>query len=171
MREAQLRSYPSLAGMPNNANNCEWECEGAYSKVLVNGVDTCVPGQGVQLTALKELESAAVRSGDVRVCGRVEVYDYGSEQWGTVCDDFWEDVDAQVVCAQLGCAGGGSAVQGFGGGSGPIWMDDVKCDGSEASLTRCTSAAWGVHNCQHSEDAGACCVGLDWHTAACSTFS
>ena len=45
-----------------------------------------------------------------------------------------------------------------GGGSGPIYLDEVACTGSENALLACTSSPIGTHNCGHSEDAGVQCL-------------
>ena len=89
--------------------------------------------------------------------GRVEIFHNGT--WGTVCDDLWDINDAQVVCQQLGFPFAASAPGSarFGAGSGKIWLDDVRCLGSEASIVNCPFLRWGSHNCQHSEDASVIC--------------
>ncbi|KAL4612949.1 neurotrypsin-like [Arapaima gigas] len=89
--------------------------------------------------------------------GRVEVYHNG--RWGTICDDKWDDVDAEVVCRQLGLGGIPKAWSWahFGQGSGSILLDAVQCSGNELSLDECPHGGWEQHNCDHMEDAGVSC--------------
>ena len=83
---------------------------------------------------------------------------------GTVCDDGWGAMDAQVVCHQLGFFGTANAVRGtqfgFASSDQPIWLDDVACTGSEMYLSDCQSNGYGNHNCYHYEDAGVICEGI-----------
>lgn len=89
--------------------------------------------------------------------GRVEVSVNGV--WGTVCDDYWSIEDANVVCHMLALPQATAATRGksFGVGTGPIWMDDVKCVGNESSLLFCKRAELGVKDCAHLEDSGVVC--------------
>ncbi|EDO38175.1 predicted protein, partial [Nematostella vectensis] len=90
--------------------------------------------------------------------GRVEVYHNNS--WGTVCDDYWDMREANVVCKQLGFASAVVAfsVSMFGQGTGPIWLDNLRCVGNETKLKDCPSNGWGSHNCNHREDAAVACL-------------
>ena len=116
--------------------------------------------------------------------GRVEVCI--NEQWGTVCDDGWNTVDATVVCKQLGyaytgseckccvdvsqtliltyliCHKGGTPYYNayFGAGTGPIYLDDVVCTSSSSQLLECSSSPVLTHNCDHRADAGVGCEGM-----------
>ena len=48
---------------------------------------------------------------------------------------------------------------GFTDGTGQIWLDEVRCVGTESRLIDCTASPLGQHNCVHREDAGVRCTG------------
>uniref|UniRef100_A0A3B3BQ29 SRCR domain-containing protein n=1 Tax=Oryzias melastigma TaxID=30732 RepID=A0A3B3BQ29_ORYME len=93
--------------------------------------------------------------------GRVEVFHNG--QWGTVCDDGWDMKEARVVCRQLNFPGAKSVITGKT--SGPIWLDDITCNGNENNLVSCSFKGWGVHDCSHKEDVGVACSSLTNNTS------
>ncbi|KAJ8246194.1 hypothetical protein GJAV_G00264750 [Gymnothorax javanicus] len=107
--------------------------------------------------------SAQVRlvNGSSGCSGRVEVLHDG--QWGTVCDNHWDLNNAEVVCREVGCgrALGAAGSAHSGQGSGPIWLDDVKCKGTESSLKQCQHRGFGKNNCSHHKDAAAICSGMN----------
>uniref|UniRef100_A0A8D1UIR7 Soluble scavenger receptor cysteine-rich domain-containing protein SSC5D n=1 Tax=Sus scrofa TaxID=9823 RepID=A0A8D1UIR7_PIG len=111
-------------------------------------------------------------AGPSRCSGRLEVWHDG--RWGTVCDDSWDLRDSAVVCRELGCGSprlSDPAAGRFGWGAGPIWLDDVRCMGTEASLADCPAAPWGKHNCAHNEDVGVTCTGMPGLDSISDPFS
>ena len=102
-------------------------------------------------------------NGDIRLVdgstqyeGRVEVC--VNNAWGTVCDDFWDNTDASVVCRQAGFSDRNATARSFaffGQGTDPIVLDDVRCTGTESRLIDCPYNP--THNCIHFEDAGVTC--------------
>jgi len=89
--------------------------------------------------------------------GRLEIYYNGV--WGTVCHHYFDNNDAQVACSMLGFERSGLYLGNyFGCGSGQIWLDNVRCNGSETSLAECSRhSGWGVHKCTHGEDVSVLC--------------
>ncbi|XP_066266533.1 scavenger receptor cysteine-rich type 1 protein M130-like [Branchiostoma lanceolatum] len=121
------------------------------------------PGWGVHNCQHKEDVGVVCTEFQIRLVdgdfdhGRLEVFHQG--QWGTVCDDNFGPTEADVACRQLGFPGASPSqpVISWGAGTGPIWMDDVKCTGTETSLDDCDQRGFGSHNCDHTEDVGLIC--------------
>lgn len=163
---AQNRSI-SLSETPNKIWLSAVECSGGEGSLAACkhsdwGVSSCETYAGVLCADVKNTLSVRLVGGSNDNEGRVEVL-FG-DSWGTVCDDSWDLLDAQVVCRQLGFNHAVEAVITTSGGhprfkegSGMIWMDDTSCHGNESALTDCEFSGWGNHTCDHSEDAGVVC--------------
>ena len=111
--------------------------------------------------------------------GRIEVCSNG--QWGTICDAFWDNRDARVVCRQLGFSPHGisncmqqpwtlyncSIILLFIGAIAlhslftesllPIAINDINCTGSEEQISACLQNAIDLHTCYYRRDASVIC--------------
>ena len=66
---------------------------------------------------------------------------------------------SQVICKQLGFTNGGSAHGSttFGPGSGWIWAQNVRCQGSESHIFDCQYCGFSDDDCDNSDDVGVTC--------------
>ena len=83
--------------------------------------------------------------------------------WGTICDDGWDKNDATVVCRELGYSHGNATRRAqFGSGTGPVWLRQVGCTGSESKLSHCThTGASNTLGCSHAQDVAVQCAGVN----------
>ena len=121
--------------------------------------------------SLRLADGGEAKEGRVEVCADDDTSDNTPARWGTVCDDYWTNDDADVACRVLGYErsepyAGRFRSSYFGAGTGPIWLDDMLCRGSEANLLDCPLASGrsrardfiGVHNCKSNEVVGVRCI-------------
>ena len=92
--------------------------------------------------------------------GRVEILYNGV--WGTICSDGWNFINGMITCRSLGLTSLYVTTFQYGPGVGPIWLDNVMCDGSEPSLARCSHPGVNVTSgCTHAKDVGINCSGVE----------
>lgn len=103
-----------------------------------------------------EIPPVRLVGGPTENTGRVEVKFRG--EWGTVCDDEFDERDAHVVCRQLGYSGMNGILR-LGHGTGNIWLDNLQCNGDEEALVFCPHNGYATHNCFHGEDVAVNCSG------------
>ena len=83
------------------------QCRGTETRLIdcpanALGSHNCVHSEdaGVRCTGTTCTQGAIRLQGGTTTQGRVEICN--NNIWGTVCDDLWGTVDAQVACRQLG---------------------------------------------------------------------
>ncbi|KAK3748852.1 hypothetical protein QZH41_018739 [Actinostola sp. cb2023] len=85
--------------------------------------------------------------------GRVEVRTKNG-QWSTICNKYWDLLDAYVVCRMLNFSKALSAGTASVNGSGPIYPNWLNCYGYETSIEQCRQASV---SCNHSRDTAVVC--------------
>ncbi|XP_064388301.1 deleted in malignant brain tumors 1 protein-like isoform X2 [Halichondria panicea] len=122
----------------------------------LHGTQMCTHGDDVALVCLGE-GSVRLRSiiGGLGSTGRnvstglLEVYAGG--EWGTVCNDLFDQTSADFVCRQMGY----SPLNAFGSVTSSsnlsILLDNVQCTANDDFLLLCNHTGIGSHNCSNSD--------------------
>ncbi|KAI4872359.1 hypothetical protein NFI96_003578, partial [Prochilodus magdalenae] len=154
---------------PWGQNNCDEENE--VAKITCSGKGSSPPAHPTCSSSPQQQQCSnhltlRLSGGDGSCSGRLEVYH--NANWGSVCDDLWDIRDAQVVCRQLGCGPvNGSIV--FGAGSGPVWLNRVKCRGNEIHLWDCPHSLKNHTDCSHRQHGGVTCAEISVPTITTTT--
>lgn len=169
----------------------ELNCDSSHTRLIDcdhagEGVHDCSISESVGVIC-QDAEDSPAR-GDLRIAGgtssrgRLEVF--LDAQWGTVCDDEFDNREAQVACRQMGFSNGTDDTTGIythwspAETQVPVHLDDLLCTGSESKLIDCrlrcdndnphnnnshanlAACPDGLDNpnCLHNEDAGVNCT-------------
>ena len=87
--------------------------------------------------------------------GLVQVYH--NKTWGWICDQHWDQNDADVICGELGYSNALSTHSQPLNKHGNVWMNNVHCAGNEKSLFFCRHDGWKRHYCHSRQLAGVIC--------------
>ncbi|XP_063406060.1 deleted in malignant brain tumors 1 protein-like [Mytilus trossulus] len=129
-----------------NFNNVTLQCEHYWHDVGVHCFLSC---------STEDEGRLRIAAGYALHQGRLEMKYKG--EWGTVCDNQFENIDAEIACRQLGyCSGIMQPRSLIRDGVGPIWLNDVKCSGSESELLHCNFNT-DTSTCSHYHDVGIHC--------------
>ena len=149
--------------------NDDYEAQSSYS-VSVESDDGNSGTETIQVTINLNDVTEKPKEGRVEICAE-DPDTSGQYIWGTVCDDYWTDEEAGVVCKALSYhnsepIGGRFLQSNFGSGTLDFLLDDLLCAGNESSLLDCpvankTGTAGdhiGANNCRADEAVGVRCL-------------
>ncbi|XP_026030427.1 scavenger receptor cysteine-rich type 1 protein M130-like isoform X1 [Astatotilapia calliptera] len=114
-----------------------------------------------QILKLTCADSVRLLNGSSLCSGRLEVK--SNQSWSSVCEDDFDQQDAEVVCRELGC-GPPSVLQGalYGEVEAPVWSKVLHCGGHESALLDCRSSGSARNSCSPGKAVGLTCSESDF---------
>ncbi|KAL7371606.1 hypothetical protein ABVT39_001960 [Epinephelus coioides] len=116
-------------------------------------------GSSSSIMEITCVDSVRLVNGTNLCSGRLEVKsDQSNQSWSAVCEDDFDQQDAEVVCRELGC-GAPSVRQGalYGEVEAPVWTKEFQCGGNESALLDCRSSDSDRNTCSSGKAAGLTC--------------
>ncbi|KAL7372347.1 hypothetical protein ABVT39_014821 [Epinephelus coioides] len=116
-------------------------------------------GSSSSIMEITCVDSVRLVNGTNLCSGRLEVKsDQSNQSWSAVCEDDFDQQDAEVVCRELGC-GAPSVLQGalYGELEAPMWTKEFQCGGNESALLDCRSSDSDRNTCSSGKAVGLTC--------------
>ncbi|XP_059208618.1 scavenger receptor cysteine-rich type 1 protein M160-like [Centropristis striata] len=159
-RELDCGSAVSVGMTEESSDRSVWrirsECVQSRSALKECVIPIPVSSSFLDLTCS---DSVRLVNGTSVCSGRLEVKsDQSNQSWSSVCEDDFDQQDAEVVCRELGC-GAPSVLQGalYGEVEAPMWTKEFQCGGNESSLLDCRSSDSNRNTCSPGRAVGLTC--------------
>ncbi|XP_068567700.1 scavenger receptor cysteine-rich type 1 protein M130-like, partial [Cebidichthys violaceus] len=107
-------------------------------------------------SSILDLTCSGESPGTSLCSGRLEVK--SNQSWSSVCEDDFDQQDAEMVCRELDC-GAPSVLQGalYGEVEAPMWTKEFQCGGNESALLDCRSSGSDRNTCSPGKAVGLTC--------------
>ncbi|XP_060606305.1 uncharacterized protein LOC132758628 [Ruditapes philippinarum] len=158
----EIKSTPGLvdgSDLSEKLPVCNYGLENDITQCQQRDQTSCLTNERVEINCRTQLR---LQNGAHNQSGRVEVY--FEDRWNAICDDFFNDKAATVICRMLGFNQKFAKSYGrsrFGKGSADlaIAIDKLRCSGNESDLSECKSNQWGSHTtCSRNRTAAVKCA-------------
>ncbi|KAL4227837.1 scavenger receptor [Mactra antiquata] len=141
-----FREYLEMNPYPEQYQGCPMELEDRLLDCSFSGSYKCTPHRLAYASVKCSSNSSPIPENTIQLVTQqpfpdsgylsvIQVYRTGT--WGYVCGEFWDDIDADIACKQLGFSGGVSAY-GSSDWKLPILVNNINCTGDESAWSACS---------------------------------
>ncbi|XP_054464092.1 scavenger receptor cysteine-rich type 1 protein M130-like [Anoplopoma fimbria] len=167
LKDLDCGSAVSVGERKESSERSVWRIDSdcVYSGSTLSECSTSHSSSSILDLTCSDTRPVRLVNGTSLCSGRLEVKSNHSNQsnqsnqwWSSVCEDDFDQQDAEVVCRELGC-GAPSVLQGalYGEVEAPMWTKEFQCGGHESALLDCRSSGSDRNTCSPGKAVGLTC--------------